>query len=232
MSQKINYLLIQIILLTMYNKSMLKNVDSLKKKPSKFYLSDVMKKFENKNSSYKPLVNKNPFSQNTKTDLTNQDQNGMENSSYNEHASHLNMFSQYKSSTSASYCEPSYKKYQIKIGDECETFNYSLVECNGYCRSLFIIWKNHDDIQTVSCCTMTAVTYKLNKIYCLKRLDSNEIKNDLYQKIRDDEVYQLFKESLSKTSWTDHLVYKGKHLYAGYYTVKTFHDATCECQYI
>ncbi len=130
------------------------------------------------------------------------------------------------------YCKVNYRKFPIKISDQCQSFNYPIVECTGYCQSQSIIWKNHDNIQTASCCSMISVYEKSAKLYCTKLLEQNEIKTDFYRMFKDDEVAKLFKESFNKHSWKSHkVVFKGKKIYSGYYTVKIYYNATCQCEY-
>lgn len=205
------YLLFQSILTFLLNYSNCKLPHTNKKKTSRVYLSDVMKKFESEPQN-------SLFNQSTH----------VETSAYQPESESQDEWAP----ASSAYCRPIFKKYTIKIGSNCQSVDYNMIECNGYCHSQSMIWKNHGEVNFVSCCTLSKVNQKLMKIYCSKRLEPDQIKNELYQKMKDSEVFNIFQNSFSKSAWTDQAGYKGKQYYGGYFSVLVSYNATCECEYL
>jgi hypothetical protein len=131
-----------------------------------------------------------------------------------------------------SYCRPVYRKVVLRISEHCQPLEYQLVECNGYCHSQSMIWKNQDEVQSTSCCTLASVNRKVAKIYCTRSLQPEEVQARFYSKSKDDDIYRLFQESFGSSTWTEQVIYKSKHVYSGYYSVILYFDASCECQFI
>jgi len=136
-----------------------------------------------------------------------------------------------KEKTPLTKCESSSKFYPIRIGNGCETINFPIFECSGFCHSKSFMWKNTDEIQDYECCGIASAYYEHLKIFCLQQLDLNLMKIRLLMKIKDKTVHDLFENSFEKNSWTNHSVMKDMNLYAGYYTVKILENVTCECKY-
>lgn len=189
----------------------------VKKNTSVFYLSDILKSYENsklygdendKNSIFKQKINSNYKRQS---------------------AADLSKFS-FQMATLVPSCQVSYRNYSIDLGEGCEAFTYPLVECNGYCQSKSMIWKTGEEIQEAECCKITSVSYIFSKVYCQKKLLLYQIKNRLNEVIKDDEILDAFQSSLKETPWTSRVVNKDGIKYTGYFTVKLQFDATCECQ--
>jgi hypothetical protein len=129
------------------------------------------------------------------------------------------------------FCRPIYSKYSLKISEKCQMVEYQTVECNGYCQSQSMLWKN-EELQTVSCCSLSRVQQKSLKIYCTKQVEQDEIRNQWYARMRDPELYRLFQRTFDQSAWTDYLVYRNGILYKGYYTLMYFYAAICECEFI
>ncbi len=220
----------------LFNNSSLIINNNNQKKSTKIYLSDLLKEIDQNNSSSKNIqiktkaINTTPKIIKTTTQLPK----ALTLEEFlNQTSTVENDFDSDYFHNTGPYCKVNYRKISIKISDECQSFNYPMVECTGYCQSQSMIWKNHDNIQTASCCSMINVYEKSAKLYCTKRLQQNEIKKDFYRAFKDDEVAKLFQESFDKNSWKSHkVVFKGKKLYTGYYTVKIYYNATCECEYL
>ena len=63
-------------------------------------------------------------------------------------------------------------------------------------------------------------------------LEPNEIENGLLDKIKDQEISDLFQQSLKTNTWINHkVISKGKAIYTGYYPIKIYYNATCKCEY-
>ena len=217
------------------------NKHNHKQSSTKIYLSDLLKEIDQNYSSTLKLVQQQPTTSITLTSTTTpkiirtttQLPKTLTLEEYlNQTSNNKNHYESDYTKNTGPYCKVNYRKFPVKISDECQSFNYPMVECTGYCQSQSIIWKNHDNIQTASCCSMISVYEKSAKLYCTKRLEANDMKNDYYKSFRDDEVAKLFQESFNKHSWKSHkVVFKGKKLYSGYYTVKIYYNATCQCEY-
>ena len=131
-----------------------------------------------------------------------------------------------------SECAPIANKRSVRIAPQCKKFKFNFVECNGYCESQSMIWNQHTDIKVVLCCSMYDVVTRPERIYCSTRIDTNEITNDAFAEMRDDEVYSTFKEAFDRSTWTDEKVFSNKTnklLYSGYFTVSQVSKAKCKC---
>ncbi|CAF0846044.1 unnamed protein product [Brachionus calyciflorus] len=129
-------------------------------------------------------------------------------------------------------CRPKIKIYMIKIGPDCQTVPYNKAECQGYCKSQSMIWKNNNQFSSVYCCSIKKVQQKYAKIRCLKRLDPSEITNQIYEKTRDAELIETFKNSFTESSWVDEKIEIGSNLYTGYFLFLVPVNITCDCDYI
>lgn len=222
----------------------------------KYYLSDLMRKIDNNEqmrtnilminmtshvNSHNPKNNNNNHQiENGRYSVENEELDQVLGDGQHRHDS-LNLLYESETETedetvyfarisSKSYCRPNYKNYKIKIGTDCTTLNYKLVECSGYCNSQSMISKNQKELRVIGCCTLKKIFYKKNKLYCVRRIESQKIENDFYKKTKDTELYELFKNSFSESSWTDEPVVYRNRKYGGYYTVIMSHNASCACE--
>lgn len=218
----LKYIFFQLTLAILCKKSIinckLHDAANKRKTTSKIYLSEMLRKFEGNSTGHNNFSLFAPHP----NDLGASGSFYKPSSAYHHHTSR----------TSPSYCRPMYRKFTLKLGKNCQNIEYTLVECNGYCHSQSMIWKNHEEIKVVSCCTISRVLQKLTKVYCLKQIEPEQIKNEFYQKMKDLEVFQIFQNSFTKSAWTDQIGYKGKQFYGGYYSVLVSYNATCECEYV
>ncbi|RNA39915.1 hypothetical protein BpHYR1_030938 [Brachionus plicatilis] len=132
---------------------------------------------------------------------------------------------------SDSYCRPFIKRYKIKIGPSCQTIQYNIAECQGFCKSQSMIWKNQNELKVVSCCQIKQVHQSRVRIYCLKRLNPNQINHDIYERTRDMELIEIFKQSFTESSWTDQITFKDNNFYTGYFSILMPVNISCQCQY-
>jgi hypothetical protein len=131
------------------------------------------------------------------------------------------------------YCRPVYKRMQLRINGDCQPLEYQVVECSGYCQSQSMVGKNEDEVRVASCCSLTGVNRRLVRVYCTRTLRPDEVRNaPLYSQSRDAELLKLFQASFGAASWTEHVVYKNRHVYSGFYSVSLYFDASCECEII
>ena len=137
-----------------------------------------------------------------------------------------------KAEIHAPFCESSSKIHSIKIDQRCETIFYPIFECSGVCHSTSVMWKNIDEIQDYKCCTIKSAYYDYLNIYCSEQLDSKLIETKLTEKIKDEELFELFKSSFEDKSWKNHSKIKNMNLYSGYYTIKIIQNVKCECKFI
>lgn len=121
-------------------------------------------------------------------------------------------------------CHAKIFSYPISISRYCQEYNYTSIECEGYCFSDSMVWKNIT-VDSTSCCSFKDVTYKEERIYCSKQLSDNEIEDDFLYILSDEEMFRVFKRSFLK-NW----IKLRKNDHAGYYTIKSYNNAKCECQ--
>ncbi len=121
-------------------------------------------------------------------------------------------------------CHAKIFSHPISISRYCQEYNYTSVECEGYCFSDSLVWKNVT-VDASSCCSFKDVVYQQERIYCSKQLSDKEIEDDFLYMVSDDEMFKMFKRSLLK-NW----IRLRKNNYAGYYTIKSYNDAKCACQ--
>lgn len=130
------------------------------------------------------------------------------------------------------FCESSSKKHSIKIDQRCETISYPVFQCSGFCHSASFMWKNIDEIQDYKCCTIKSAYYDNINIYCSEQLGSKLIETQLTEKIKDVELFELFRSSFEDKSWKNHSKIKNIYRYSGYYTIKIIQNVKCECKFI
>ena len=209
-----------IVLLSFFDKiSSSEQSDYVKKNTSLFYLSDLIKNYENtqvfgdtkknKISAIKQGINKKRES--SKIDL----------STYS-----------FKVSEPLPSCQIMTRNYSINIGDGCETVKYPLIECSGYCKSKAMIWKTGEEIQEAECCKITSASYTLARIYCKKKPMGIHIKSQLSGLLKDEETIETFESSLKDMPWTNRVYYKDGVRYSGFFMIKLQFGASCECQAI
>jgi hypothetical protein len=212
-----------ICLLTFFGmQSSSEKLDKLKKNTSVFYLSDLIKSYENTK-----VFGDISMSKTNKISLLNQKINSKRESLKTDTSNYA-----YKVAELIPSCQVNSRNYSINIGDECETFKYPLIECSGYCHSKSMIWKTAEEIQEAECCKITSVSYISSKIYCKNKLLNNNIKDYLSETIKDEEIVEAFETSLRDMPWTNRVIYKNGIKYSGFYMVKLQFDASCECQNI
>lgn len=129
-----------------------------------------------------------------------------------------------------SYCRPFIKKYKIRIGPNCQTIQYNIAECHGFCKSQSMIWKNQHEIKSVNCCQIKELQQSSVKIYCLKRLDPDQINHDIYEQNKDMELIEIFKQSFSESIWTDQITLINNNIYTGYFSLLIPVNISCVCQ--
>ena len=185
--------------------------------PPRFHLSDVINMLDHESSLPSNALN-------PKKNLKNMKQKSAVSSADSHEIASSN-------SASAS-CRPVYRKLDMKISEQCQKFSYQFVECKGFCHSGSMVWKNSDGIQSTACCSLQSVSQKSAKIFCLKPVEMNEVRNELYSRIKDFEMLRLFQNSFSKSKWTEQIMYKGKIMYTGFYKIVAYFNATCECETI
>ena len=102
------------------------------------------------------------------------------------------------------------------------------MECNGYCPSDTFFY-NEEEINSVSCCSITNLKLKELKITCAKKIYfsyDNQI-SSLHSNKKDRELFQEFLKSLKASKWT--YVSNQRKNTTGFYTVYLPSSASCEC---
>ena len=127
-------------------------------------------------------------------------------------------------------CQAITSKYSLSLGDDCQTLDYPLIECDGYCQSKSMIWVNDDEVQDVECCTIKNVQFRFSKMYCSKKLTLNQIKSRLQTRIKDKEMLEFFQILFGIATWSSHGPAWNRTSFKGYFNVKTFFNASCQCQ--
>ena len=196
--------------------------DYVKKNATVFYLSDLIKTYENTK-----VFGDSQMSKNNKITALGQNLNQKRESSKID----LSNYS-LKVSERIPSCQVTTRNYSINIGDGCETLRYPLIECNGYCKSKSMIWKTGEEIQEAECCKITSASYTLTKVFCKKKPLDIQIKSQLSEVIKDDDVVEAFESSLKDMVWINRVLNRDGIRYLGYYMVKLQFGASCECQSI
>lgn len=131
--------------------------------------------------------------------------------------------------TSSSTCKLIYSERKLRISKECETIDYSYLECNGYCPSNTLFYLE-EEINSVSCCSLQNLQTKDVRIYCSRKLNSTtDFENDYSQYRKDTEIMEEFQNSFTNPVWN---YIKPVRNYTGFYTILMATNATCECSKI
>ena len=141
-----------------------------------------------------------------------------------EHFSSSNHVRHNQVKQSKEECYAKISSYPIFISKYCQDYNYTSVECEGYCFSDSMVWKNMT-VDTTPCCSFKDVTYKEERIYCSKQISDSEIEDDFLYFVLDEQIFNLFKRNLLK-NW----IKLRKNDLAGYYTIKSYDNGKCICQ--
>jgi hypothetical protein len=222
-------MLLKMLLLMVADVSM-----AARKETSKFYLSDLMRKFETE----QPKSGRSGGHNFLRLNVTTGEQTPLNPNNSNKDRVVFDVQSEAEdeaafltSISSNSYCRPNYRTYRIQLGNECAPMDYRLVECSGYCNSQSMVWKNQEELRVVACCSIKRMVERKTRLYCAKPVDMSLIESDLYKSSKDEELHELFRNSFSLSAWTRLSgAEKNSNIYTGYYTVNMFYNVTCSCQ--
>lgn len=199
-----------------------------RKETSKYFLSEFMKNIETNNNNNNNNAKSNDLESNSNNNNNEKKSNYKNISIINRPLAETTTVEQ----PTKSYCRPNYKTFRVKISNQCHPFDYKIVECSGFCRSQAVVWKNSNAIQIVSCCSIQSVHQKLIKLYCLKPVEPTLLIKEFSKSSKEPELYEIFRDNFAESTWTDHFVYIGERVYAGYYSILMAYNVTCRCELI